>query len=49
MQMLQNQSVKFFEYQKFDISQNLENGRYMILDSQAIDQLEVAESISNGK
>ena len=33
IQMLQNQSLKFFEYQKFDTNIDLKNNPYMIIDT----------------
>lgn len=46
--MLQNQSLKFFEYQEFDPDVDLRNNPYMILDNTAIENLEVSECLVNG-
>ena len=47
-QMLQNQSLKFFEYFEFDSRIDLKNNPFMILDAQAIENLEIVECINNG-
>lgn len=46
--MLQNQSLKFFDYMKFDADVDLKNNPFMILDSTAIENLEVVECLVNG-
>ena len=49
IQMLQNQSLKFFEYFEFDSHTDLKNNPFMILDAQAIENLEIAECIVGGQ
>jgi hypothetical protein len=40
--MLLNQSLKFFEYHEFIAEIDLKHNPFMILDSQAIENLEVS-------
>ena len=46
--LLADSSLKFFEYSEFKSSENLRVGDYMIMDSQAIENLEVTECLENG-
>ena len=47
-QMLQNQSLKFFEYSQFNAEVDLKHNPFMIVDAQAIENLEVIECIVSG-
>lgn len=48
IQMLEKVSIKFFEYLEFDLATNMSNNPYMVMDSQAIENLELIECIVNG-
>ena len=48
LNMMMDQTIKFFEYFKFDADTDLKSNPFMIMDSQAIENLEIAECIVNG-